>query len=139
MEYHTLTRVHYQPEHALAEEQLTAHPDPLGRILYFALPFLFAFIVNAVLFSRNQRIHQNNFVRVYPANTYTFLVVLLAIVGAAVIGIYAVIADAWNVREWILFSVICGVVGLKAIIYTADKDVTLFVTIWATCFAAIVS
>lgn len=123
--------------HTLSDTTLASHPDPTGRILYFALPFLFAVITNIALYARNLRVHQNNFVRVYPSNFYNLATFAIILIGTAVIGIYAVVADAWTVKEWILFTIVCVLLGLKALIYTADTNATLFITAIVTIFVAL--
>jgi hypothetical protein len=115
---------------------LTSHPDQTGRILYFVLPFLFAVITNIALFTRNNRVHQNNFVRTYPSSPYILVSVFITIIGVAVIGIHAVLADAWTVKEWLLFTIICALLGLKSLIYSADTNATLFITVVVTIFLA---
>jgi hypothetical protein len=107
---------------------LSAHPNTTGRILYFALPFAFTLIVNLVLYARNLRVHHNNFIRTLPAPIYNLIATVISLVGGATIGIYAVVADAWTVLEWILFLHLCVLLGLKALIYTADTHATLIIT-----------
>lgn len=107
-----------------------------GRILYFTLPFLFAVIINIAFLARNLRIHRNYFVLTEISKAYSIVVLLIAAVGTAVYGIYAVLNDAWTVREWILFAVIAVVLGLKALIYTADTNGTVIITAAVTIFAA---
>lgn len=128
---------HLAQAHDLSDEQLAAHPDQTGRILYFALPFAFALILNLALFARNLRVHHNNFVRTLPSTFSSLAALLISLIGAGTIGIYAIIADAWTVKEWILFGVVCVLVGLKALIYTADTSPTLFITAIVTIFAAL--
>lgn len=115
---------------------MISHPSTTGRILYFALPFLFAVIINIALLFRNLRIHRNFFVLTEISKAYSIVVLLVATVGTAAYGIYAVLNDAWTVREWILFAVIAIVLGLKALIYTADTNGTVIITAAVTIFAA---
>lgn len=114
--------------HALSGSQLAAHPDLIGRILYFAIPFAFTLIVNLALYARNQRIHQNNFIRTFPVSPYSVAATAISLIGGANIGIYAILSDAWTVLEWILFVHLCVLIGLKALIYTADTHATLIIT-----------
>lgn len=101
------------------------------------MPFCFAAVCNITLYNRNLRVHKNNFVRVLPSSFYYLLTFLIALIGVATVGIYAVLEDAWTVREWILFGLVCVLVGLKALIYTADTNATLFITAIVTIFAAL--
>lgn len=115
---------------------MTSHPNLTGRILYFTLPFLFAAIINIALLARNLRVHRNYFVLTEITRVCSIVVVLLATLGTAVYGIYAVLNDAFTVREWILFAVIAIVLGLKALIYTADTNGTVIITAGVAIFAA---
>lgn len=71
------------------------------------------------------------------SKAYSIAVLLIASIGTAAYGIYAVLNDAWTVREWILFAVIAVVLGLKALIYTADTNGTVIITAAVTIFAAL--
>jgi hypothetical protein len=48
------------------------------------------------------------------------------------------LADAWTVKQWIIFAVICALVGLKPLIYTANTNVTIVITALVTILAAVV-
>ena len=133
--YLTLTRHNTADLHNLTEQNLTSHPDTVGRILYFALPYLFALIVNVALIARNLRIHQNYFIKPFPSNTYFLIAFVIAYIGTAIAGIYAVISDAWTVKEWLLFAIVCVFLGLKGLVFTADTNPTLLIT----CFLMIVA
>lgn len=130
------THLSASPTHQLTPDQLAAHPDTLGRILYFALPFAFTLIVHLALHARNQRVHQNNFIRTLPSSSYSTLALIISLIGAATIGIYAILADAWTVLEWILFVHLCVLPALKSLIYTADTHITLFI---ATILAILIT
>ena len=55
----------------------------------------------------------------------------------AAVGVYAVIADSWTLKEWILFAIINGLLGAKALIYAADTKPTLFITTVLVIFSAL--
>ncbi len=137
--YLTLSRHQAVAFHDLTEEHLASHPNTLGRILYFALPYLFALIVNLTLAFRNLRVHQNNFIRPFPPNSYFFIAFAVCYIGAAIAGIYAVISDAWTVKEWLLFAIFCIFIGLKGLIFTVDSNPTLLITCFLMIIASILN
>jgi hypothetical protein len=139
MNHLSLTRSHFHQTHNLSPDTLASHPDTAGRILYFTLPYLFAVIINIALFSRNLRIHQNNFIKTYPSRYYIFVAFLITLVGTGVFGLYAVLADAWTVKQWIIFTVICVLIGLKSLIYTADTNATIVITALVTILASVIT
>lgn len=136
MEHHFLLRSH-SVSHDLSSQDLAAHPNTVGRILYFALPYLYALILSVALLSRNFRIHQNYFIRAFPPKTYIYVAFFICLVGAAIAGIEAVIDDAWTVQDWILFAVTFVLIGLKALIYTADSHPTILIAGLVTILAAV--
>jgi hypothetical protein len=63
-------------------------------------------LTTSLLQSRNLRIHRNNFVKPYPSAFFANLTLAISLIAAAVIGVYAVVSDAWTVKLWILFALI---------------------------------
>lgn len=64
-------------------------------------------------------------------------VLLAGGLGIVAVGIYAVAADAWTVKEWIIFAVLATTLGLKAILLAFDSHLTLLASTVLTIFAAI--
>jgi len=98
------------------------------RILYFTIPFLAVFISNVFLLSRNLRVHQNRLLPTFPKRTYLIIVVVLALLGLATIGIYEVIHGLWRVKEWIFFGVLCVLNTIAPLIFTADTHATTLIS-----------
>lgn len=62
---------------------------------------------------------------------------VISLISAAVIGIYALVKDAWTVKLWILFAVICVFVSFHALIYALDSKCTLQLAAIALTIAAV--
>jgi len=54
-----------------------------------------------------------------------------------VVGVYALSEDAWTVKLWILFGVICVFVAFHALIYALDSKCTLQLAAIALTIAAV--
>lgn len=136
MEHHFLLRSH-SDTHDQASQDLSPHPTTVGRILIFALPFLYAIILIVALLPRNLKIHQNYFIRAFPARTYIYVALFIGLVGGAIAGIEAVIDDAWTTKEWTLFAVTFILLGLEALIYVIDSKPTILIAGFVTILTAI--
>jgi len=51
----------------------------------------------------------------------------LAFLGLALIGLYAVIADAWTTKAWVLFTLACIFIGIADIVYVAEHLVAVLI------------
>lgn len=94
-------------------------------------------LTTSLLQSRNLRIHRNNFVRPYPSTFFANFALIVSLVSAAVVGVYALLNDAWTVKLWILFAVVCAFVAFHALIYALDSRCTLQLAAIALTIAAV--
>ena len=91
------------------------------------------------LFSRNIRINHNFFVKTYPPTAFVVVITLAGLIADVVMSVYAVINGAWTLRTWMLFATAMVLVGLAALIYTADTHATLVITVLIVVLAAMVN
>ena len=134
---HLSSRVHEDVYHTLTNEQLEAKPELVARILFFVLPFLFLAISSLFLLSRNLRIHQNNLIKTFPKRWYIYIIMFIALVGLATIGIQAVIQNAWSVKFWIFFASLCVFFTVFEFIYTIDTHASIVLSTLVVLITAV--
>lgn len=105
-----------------------AHPDLIGRILFFAVPYVFLLIVS-FFFHRKSVDAQFKF-PIYPlpsrlAQDFIYFIVV-AFLGA--VGIYACVGDLLDTYSWILFAVGCLLLALYVFLYQFENGCTLLLT-----------
>lgn len=73
----------------------------------------------------------------FPSTFIANFMLVVSLISAAVIGVYAILHDAWTVKLWIMFAVICAFVAFHALIYALDSKCTLQLAAIALTIAAV--
>ena len=115
----------------LSESQQAAHPELWVRIVLLAVPLVLVLIVALSLLKQVRRVIDNNFTKTYPTQQWLLVIRVVAWLGLATVGVYAVVEDAWSTKEWILFAVVCALYALRPLFLSCDSHPT---TVLATIF-----
>ena len=80
------------------------HPHTLVRWLFFLIPLIYFFAVLYSVLKRIQWLRVKEWITTQGVNSHVLMLTLLFAVSVFGIGLYAVIADAWSTKEWVLWT-----------------------------------
>lgn len=113
------------------------HPDQLGRILYFAISYLFLLIISYLYYNRS--VESQLTFPIYPLPGYESqkMIYILVVIFMGLVGIQVVLGDFWTAYNWILYSCANALIGLYIFLYQLTNRLTLLLTTLAAVALAV--
>lgn len=114
-----------------------AHPDALGRFLYFLIPFAVLIVASNFFYKKAVSAQLSSSIYTLIPEDPQRVIYVFILVFLFVTGLYVALGDYWTTYAWILYTVANFLLSLYLFLYQTGKGFSLILTSIAGVFLGI--